>query len=99
MHKAQLNFTTYALKIRRRVSAVKDVKLMTHQEVCTALEEWTEVKDDLETCKEKLEAVFCNGGYEFVDMHLLEMFLTNHTAATNRSRFSYISADKYRGMI
>ena len=82
VHKAQLNCTTYALKIRRRVSAVKDVKLMTHQEVCTALDEWTEVKDDLETCKEKLEAVFCSGGYEFVDMHLLEMFMVNHAAAT-----------------
>ena len=81
VHKAQLKCTTYTLKIRRRVSAVIDGKLMTYQEVCTALEEWTEVKSDLEICKEKLEAVFCNGGYEFADMHLLEMFLINHTAA------------------
>ena len=32
--------------------------------------------------KEKLGAVFCSDGYEFVDMPLLEMFIENHTAAT-----------------
>ena len=55
MHKAQLNCTTYALRIRRRVSAAKDVKLMTSQDVCTALDEWTEVKNGLETSKRSLE--------------------------------------------
>ena len=56
---------------------------MTHQEVCTTLEEWTEINDDLETCKKKLEAVFCSGGYEFVDMHMLEIFMVNHKVATD----------------
>ena len=54
---------------------------MTNQEVCTALNEWREVKDELETCKTKLEAVFCSGGTEFMDMHLLQMFMMNRMMA------------------
>ena len=81
VHKVQVDSNAYALEIRCRASAYQDVKLMTNQEVCTALVDWKEVKEDLETCKTRLEAVFCSGGSEFVDMHILHMFLTHHMVA------------------
>ena len=50
---------------------------MTNQEVCIALDEWTEVKEGLEACKKELEAVFCD---EFVGMHLLQRWLKKKSA-------------------
>ena len=70
-----------ALEIRNKASAFQHANLMTNQEVCTALNEWKEVRDELETCKTKLEAVFCSGGSEFMDMHLLQMFMMNRMMA------------------